>query len=210
MIEYSENKKYAYYIGYKFTRDEKTNYFRNGKLKQRLHRFIYENENNIKLSKEISVHHIDGNKFNNEINNLEILTNSEHAKLHGIENKNNPEILQRMRDNLTNNARPKASEWHGSKEGIEWHRIHAINVANNMKVREYNCLQCEVLFYKKPFGENKFCSNACKSKYRRKLGLDNIEKQCLTCNNVFMSNKYAKQQLCSHKCSGKFRSNKVN
>lgn len=28
------------------------------------------------------VHHIDGNKLNNDLSNLEVLTNSEHAKLH--------------------------------------------------------------------------------------------------------------------------------
>ena len=29
------------------------------------------------------VHHIDGNKKNNDINNLQLLTNKEHATLHG-------------------------------------------------------------------------------------------------------------------------------
>lgn len=34
------------------------------------------------LKREYSVHHIDGNKLNNSVDNLIVLTNSEHMKLH--------------------------------------------------------------------------------------------------------------------------------
>lgn len=35
------------------------------------------------------VHHIDRNKANNEIDNLQLMTRSDHAKLHAIENSTN-------------------------------------------------------------------------------------------------------------------------
>ena len=53
----------------------------NGKL---LHRLIYEDCHNVKLPKNIAVHHIDENKTNNDISNLQIMKHEEHAKHHKI------------------------------------------------------------------------------------------------------------------------------
>ena len=47
-----------------------------------LHRVIMENHLGRLLSKSEIVHHKDKNKKNNSIENLEVLTQSEHAKLH--------------------------------------------------------------------------------------------------------------------------------
>lgn len=47
------------------------------------------------LGRELSifeiVHHIDGNKKNNNINNLKVMTRQEHNSLHGGNNKYNKE-----------------------------------------------------------------------------------------------------------------------
>ena len=40
-----------------------------------------------KLPEGFTIHHIDGNKMNNDINNLALITNSGHLKLHGIQNR---------------------------------------------------------------------------------------------------------------------------
>lgn len=53
----------------------------NGK-QQRLHRYVMECFLGRKLESSEIVHHIDGNKFNNNIENLEILSRSEHLKKH--------------------------------------------------------------------------------------------------------------------------------
>lgn len=50
--------------------------------KYELHRKIMEDYIGRKLNSNEIVHHKDGNKLNNDINNLEILTRSEHIKLH--------------------------------------------------------------------------------------------------------------------------------
>ena len=52
------------------------------------HRLIVEKKLNRYLKKDEVVHHIDGNKLNNDLSNLLIMTNSEHAKLHGIIRRN--------------------------------------------------------------------------------------------------------------------------
>ena len=40
----------------------------------------------------------------------------------------------------------------------------------------------------------KFCSNNCKSKYRRMEGTDNVEAECVVCGKKFVKNKYSKKE----------------
>lgn len=49
---------------------------------QYLHRLIYEDYHGVTLLPSIHVHHIDGNKINNNINNLKAIPMSEHNSLH--------------------------------------------------------------------------------------------------------------------------------
>jgi hypothetical protein len=49
---------------------------------EREHRKIMNSYYGVKLPSNIHVHHLDGNKKNNEIGNLIILSNIEHTKLH--------------------------------------------------------------------------------------------------------------------------------
>lgn len=51
------------------------------------HRVVVETLLGRKLTSKEIVHHIDGNKFNNDIFNLQIVTRSEHAKIHNIKNR---------------------------------------------------------------------------------------------------------------------------
>lgn len=51
------------------------------------HRYIMERHLGRRLDKKEIVHHIDGNPRNNSINNLEVLSMSDHMKLHRQEEK---------------------------------------------------------------------------------------------------------------------------
>jgi len=56
---------------------------------EQIHRLLFENFNNYKLKKNECVHHIDFVKKNNFLYNLQVMSNSEHRKLH-TEGENNP------------------------------------------------------------------------------------------------------------------------
>lgn len=75
------------YDGIKFTISATTGYYRNTDRTSRghhisLHRYKYECENNVILPLDWDVHHIDSNKLNNDIDNLQALSKSDHTKLH--------------------------------------------------------------------------------------------------------------------------------
>lgn len=46
------------------------------------HRYVMEKHLNRKLTLQEEVHHLDGNKLNNDISNLVVLSKSDHSKLH--------------------------------------------------------------------------------------------------------------------------------
>lgn len=195
------------YDGLIFVRDDKTGYYLNSKTHKRLHRYVWEKHNG-KIPKGYDIHHIDHDKNNNDISNLRMMTQCEHMRLHGSELTE--EQKQRMRENLTENARPKASEWHKSKEGREWHKIHGKQVAEQVEECEYICENCGKTYSAKPLGKNRFCCNACKSAYRRKLGMDDETRICAYCGKAFLANKYSKITHCSRTCTMKDRHRKTD
>lgn len=200
MIEYVENGDLALVDGLKFRRDKRTGYYLNRKNQVRLHRYIWEKYNGA-IAPGFHIHHIDFNKQNNDISNLSILSAKEHEMLHA--EMQTEELRQKKRDNLTANARPKASEWHGSQEGREWHKQQYQKTKDVLhKEMVFNCTYCGKEYRAKNNGQNKFCSNNCKSAYRRKLGIDNIERLCSECGEPFTVNKYSKVERCES-CRGK-------
>jgi len=46
------------------------------------YRRIYEDAHNVRLSSSMDIHHIDGNHFNNDIENLKLVTLQEHYDIH--------------------------------------------------------------------------------------------------------------------------------
>lgn len=50
------------------------------------HRIVMEAHLKRKLRREETVHHINGNKLDNRLENLEVISNSEHARMHALEN----------------------------------------------------------------------------------------------------------------------------
>ena len=99
--------------------------------------------------------------------------------------------------------RPLTKEWHKSKEGREWHKKHYPNSLGKIEYKKYKCLVCGKEFKSKTTFA-KFCSNNCKSKYRRQMGLDNEIRKCIICGGEFETNKYGRRKTCSNECKYKY------
>jgi len=200
-VQYFENGDLAIFNGHKYRRDKHTGYYLNSARRERLHRAVWEYHKG-KIPEGFHIHHIDEDKSNNEIMNLALLPGRVHAYLHGKEHDlyHHEEIVK----NLVQHAAPKSKTWHHSKAGREWHSEHAKESAAHMEKREYVCQNCGKHFFKKPLGENKFCSNACRSAYRRKSGVDDETRTCIICGKQFTTNKYTKSVTCSASCRDKY------
>jgi len=97
-------KNCKYEIGYEYIGlyDKNNNKHKNIKI----HVLMYETFYNYKLKKNECIHHIDKNKINNILENFQLMTKSEHSKLHHKDNwvgSNNPNfgVNKRIGKNAT-------------------------------------------------------------------------------------------------------------
>lgn len=209
MIIYTEEKKFADFNGLHFCRDDKTGYYLNSNTSTRLHRCVWEYYNG-KIPEGYEIHHIDHDKGNNEIENLAMLTEEEHHRIHAKEKTD--EELQKLRENIVKTAIPAAVQWHKSKAGSVWHKAHYESMKNALHERKQRvCKQCGQPFMGTLNEKNVFCSNACKSAWRRESGIDNEQRICQYCKSAFTTNKYANRKYCSAECRRSYRlENKKN
>lgn len=135
-------------------------YQRKGK---RLHRSVWEFHNG-EIPNGYHVHHKDGNKDNNQISNLMLLDGSKHLSVH----MSKPERVEQSRRTVLK-AIAKAPEWHGSKEGAEWHSQHAKEYWATAPLQTYTCTFCGKEFQTKKvsYKGNHFCRPNCKAAHRR-------------------------------------------
>lgn len=184
------NGEVYYLCGYYFQK--------NGK---RLHREVWKHHNG-DIPKGYHVHHKDSNRANNNIENLELKSGKQHMEMHANEEKrivhakSHIKVIQNM-----------AKEWHSSKEGYKWHSKHAKASWKKREEQTYKCSYCDKEFKSLAIIKtgNTFCSNNCKSAYRRAMGYDLVDRKCAYCGKIFKINKYAKAACCSRECSTKKR-----
>jgi hypothetical protein len=163
---------------------------------KRMHVDVWEHSNG-PVPKGYCVHHKDSNRRNNSIDNLEIMSNAEHARLHS----NEPGRIEGSRERIKK-AAEFAKIWHASQEGRDWHAIHGRNTWDGREKKEYKCRVCGKMFLSRKSCEEKVlqCSGACRTQYRQKSGLDNITAICKGCGIEFQTNKYNPRKYHSKEC----------
>lgn len=168
----------------------------------RMHRDVWEFYNG-PIPKGYEVHHKDGNPENNDIANLVCIPHGEHAKEHheehvarGLSAKGQANIHKAME---------AAREWHGSDAGHDWHSEHARKQAAAREWRDAVCECCGKSFRYRSIQTPRFCSNACKSKWRRDTGADNVVRICAFCGREFSTNRFKDAITCGPSCASKYR-----
>ena len=198
-VIYYENKDLAVFDELHFRRDKHTGYYLNSAIHKRLHAYVWEYYNG-NIPDGYQIHHIDHDKGNNDIENLKLVSAKEHSEIHSKEMT--PEQKEWYRKNLNENARPKAIEWHKSDKSREWHKKHYEETKDKFHRKEFKiCECCGEKFIGTPI--SRFCSNKCKSKWRRDNHLDDEIRTCAYCGKKFTINKYSKTKTCSRSCSNK-------
>ena len=188
-----------WYNGVRFVQFNEGEYFINNTLHVRMHRYVWMCENG-PIPKGYEIHHKDFDKSNNHISNLVCLSKSEHSKYHA--SLLTEQQRAERKENINKNALPKAIEWHKSEEGLAWHREHANTTGIHLQY-DKKCDMCGKEFTGK--WRDRFCSNACKSKWRRVNKLDDELRNCIICGKTFSTNKYGKTCTCCRSCADELR-----
>ena len=163
-----------------------------------MHRFVWEYHNG-KIPDGEHIHHINGNKSDNTIENLGIMDGREHISYHTKKTfAENPELgLRGIRA-----AQEAAKIWHRSKAGREWHSIHGTESWVGKEMEEYDCTVCGQKYSTyKGYRKKGYCSPVCQNKARHLSGVDDIVCICSECRAEFKKNNYRKTKTCSICCA---------
>lgn len=197
MSAQKDTTEVTFYRGRKFARYplspyNANHYFRPSKIdddRRALHQVVWEDANG-PVPDGFEIHHRDKDKTNNNLANLQLVQAGRHVSEYHPEN---------MRK-----ASEAAKQWHSSPEGQAWHSKHAKEMRfGDSPERECVCEECGKPFHTKKAAGVRFCSNACKSRWRRKSNIDNEQRVCVICGSVFSINRYESARTCSRRCAGK-------
>lgn len=165
---------------------------------KRLHRVVWEHYNG-EIPQGFHVHHKDGDRANNAIENLELMDGKAHCRLHS-DNEPNKSRLRAMGVA----GREAAIGWHHSEAGREQGRKNA-HFLHDHPAQLLVCEHCGATYETKRLSGSRFCSNACKAAARRASGVDNEIRTCPICGKNFEVNRYETTRHCSRKCAWKAR-----
>lgn len=166
---------------------------------QYMHRYVWEKHNG-PIPAGHHVHHINGDKSDNRIENLACLSAGRHVSGHMREylatEKGRADSLVALEK-----ARPRAAAWHASREGFELHKqLGKLSWENRERVR-LTCSHCGWSYFGyREMQKRGFCSASCQGMARKKTGVDDETRKCVVCGAEFQTNRYGKTKTCSKTC----------
>lgn len=194
------NREFVLYQGEKFWIQTTGRYFQSGRkdsTERLLHRRVWSDANG-SIPDGHHVHHIDGDWRNNAIDNLELVSSSEHASRHMLDRWSDEQDAKRMREALAI-AVDNAKAWHSSPEGLEWHSKNGKAAWDNREKSKCVCIVCGSDFESYFANKAKFCSKSCTQKHYYQTR--KTEANCAVCGSSFSFFKYRVQLCCSKKCA---------
>lgn len=171
-------------------RNHRVYYYTTTEPRTALHRDVWESVHG-KIPEGHHIHHKDENPFNNDLSNLECLSQSEHSRLHcplAKYVKDNPDHQERIVE--------LAKAWHASEEGSKWHSQNSIKQWRNKKPKTFTCKVCKKSFKSKNPRNPIYCSNVCGNYARWHSGNSQEQRNCQKCNQSFDVYKYSKRLNC--------------
>ena len=131
---------------------------------ERLHRAVWEHFNG-PIPEGYHVHHIDGDRTNNQIDNLALMPGLAHVRQHAQSESRRENGRKAIKI-----AIQVAPAWHKSEEGRRWHSENAKKRWAKAPVTTYVCDICGEPYATKCYREltHHLCGQNCRAKYRRR------------------------------------------
>jgi HNH endonuclease len=181
-------EKYKEYNGNKFRLNAQGYYVR--LISILLHRDVWEYHYG-KIPEGYQIHHKDGDKLNNEIENLECIEHSEHVKKHWDENKDY--LTEKVRKNIKT-----AQRWRSTNEGKKYYSKHSKDVWKNSPKHYRKCVNCKKDYECYERALSKFCSRKCAHKHSFRTKRE--QRNCSICGVAFNAYKYNRTSTCGRSC----------
>jgi len=179
--------------GVTFCKNEHGHYHKNCNLHRTVYAYYYG-----EIPEGYHIHHKDFNKNNNEIQNLQALTNQDHQKLHA-----NTKIFKEFTCCQCGNkffaANTNARFCSKKCEGRAYKHSE-----NTQETRQ--CVICGKIYSTYKYNNTKTCSKECKHILSGKTNAHYEHKKiCPICGKIFYTSKHPKTLCCSRACGAKLR-----
>lgn len=173
------------------------------KMAKGLHVAIWEFKNKAAVPVGHVCHHKDGNSFNNDPSNLEVLSKTDHFKHH-------PYIMTSTQAVHLDRVRPLAKAWHASEDGLRWHAENSVKMWEKRKKRTIQCETCGKDMLTRAI-VRRYCNSYCNYLALKKLGHYDRQVFCVICEKSFetiVSCTGKVSSTCSRSCRGKLRASR--